>query len=144
MQHVVDEDRLRRGESRSRRGVGARELPSRAHHEQHIQTPRREPERRQQHPGANRHFARRRDVTQCEPDQPREHQRQAEQQRPVDRAPRRRPGDDGELRRAVADEQRMRQPGAPEQQRAAEEAQRVEGRAAPDGHRSCSERWALI
>src|SRR2546427_190266 len=76
--------------------------------------------------------------------QPDEHQRQPEEQRPVDRAPRRRPGDDGELRRAVAGEQRMRQPCAPKQQRADEEAQRVEGRATPDGHRSGSERWALI
>ena len=62
------------------------------------------------------------------------HEREPEQQRPVNQAPVGRLGDHRELRGTIADEQRMFEAGDPKQQGSEEQAKTVEQRTAGHDH----------
>src|SRR5438094_784792 len=127
MEHVVQEHRVRGGEAGLRRDVAPRERPPRAHHERDQHRPRAVGKRPHHDAGSRRALPRRSGMLRNDTHEPRERQREAEQERPMDHAPALTVGDHSELGRAVPPpEIGMCRGGDRYEQRAAEQTQRVE------------------
>src|SRR2546427_228982 len=127
MEHVVQEHRVRGGEAGLRRDVAPRERPPRAHHERDQHRPRAVGKRPHHDAGSRRALPRRSGMLRNDTHEPRERQREAEQERPMDHAPALTVGDHSELGRAVPPPEIGMCRGRDRyEQRAAEQTQRVD------------------